>query len=112
MTPSLELALAFHQAVLEDHDAVSATITRLRELTQDADHAYYIDFACFMADLPLPHYRFGCPARGRPAFGVGMTFSPCRSHVLGGGVTGSGGIDRPLIRGMTTGHFRRPGGSS
>ncbi|MCX4404821.1 hypothetical protein OG840_25130 [Streptomyces sp. NBC_01764] len=54
MTPSLELALAFHQAVLEDHDAVSATITRLRELTQDGDHAYYIDFACFMADLPLP----------------------------------------------------------
>lgn len=34
-----------------------------------------------------------------------MTFSPCRSHGLGGGVTGSGGIDRPLIRGMTTGLF-------
>lgn len=33
-----------------------------------------------------------------------MTFSPCRSHGLGG-VTGSGGIDRPLIRGMTTGLF-------
>ncbi len=32
-----------------------------------------------------------------------MTFSPCRSHGLGGGITGSGGIDRPLIRGMTTG---------
>jgi transposase len=36
-----------------------------------------------------------------------MTFSPCRSHVLGGGVTGSGGIDRPLIRGMTTGFAGR-----
>ena len=34
-----------------------------------------------------------------------MTFSPCRTHGLGGGVTGSGGIDRPLIRGMTTGFF-------
>ncbi|MFJ9753253.1 transposase, partial [Streptomyces chartreusis] len=30
---------------------------------------------------PLP---FWLPATGRPAFGVGMTFSPCRSHVLGG----------------------------
>lgn len=49
-----------------------------------------------------PHYRFGCPAMGRPASGVGMTFSPCRTHGLGGGVTGSGGIGRPLIRGMTT----------
>ncbi len=33
-----------------------------------------------------------------------MTFSPCRTHGLGG-VTGSGGIDRPLIRGMTIGFF-------
>jgi hypothetical protein len=36
---------------------------------------------------PSPHYLFGSPARGRPAFGVGMTFSPCRSHVLGGVVS-------------------------
>lgn len=56
-------------------------------------------------DVRLPHYLLGGPAMGRPAFGVGMTVSPCRSHVLGGGVTGSGGIDRPLIRGMTTGFF-------
>ncbi len=34
-----------------------------------------------------------------------MTFSPCRTHGLGGGVIGSGGIDRPLIRGVTTGFF-------
>ncbi|MFD5661009.1 hypothetical protein ACFWHX_27650, partial [Streptomyces hirsutus] len=46
-----------------------------------------------------PHYLLGGPAMGRPAFGVGMTFSPCRTYGLGGGVTGSGGIDRPLIRG-------------
>jgi hypothetical protein len=53
--------------------------------------------------MTLPHYLLGGPAMGRPAFGVGMTFSPCRTHGLGGGVTDSGGIDRPLIRGMTTG---------
>ncbi len=34
-----------------------------------------------------------------------MTTSPCRVHGLGGGVTGSEGTDRPLIRGMTTGSF-------
>ncbi|MEU7723875.1 hypothetical protein AB0B78_01235, partial [Streptomyces sp. NPDC040724] len=27
-------------------------------------------------DAGAPHYRFGCPAMGRPASGVGMTFSP------------------------------------
>ena len=36
-----------------------------------------------------------------------MTTSPCRVHGLGGGVTSSGGTDRPLIRGMTTGVFPR-----
>jgi hypothetical protein len=36
-----------------------------------------------------------------------MTESPCRVHGLGGGVTSSGGTDRPLIRGMTTGVFPR-----
>jgi hypothetical protein len=53
MTPTLELALAFHQAVLGDHDALTATISRLRELTRDGDYAYYVDIAHFMADLPL-----------------------------------------------------------
>lgn len=52
-----------------------------------------------------PHYLLGCPAMGRPASGVGMTFSLCRTHGLGGGATGSGGIERPLIGGMTTGFF-------
>lgn len=54
MTPTLELALAFHQAVLDDHDDISATITRLREQNQNGDYAYYIDIASFMADLPQP----------------------------------------------------------
>lgn len=34
-----------------------------------------------------------------------MTFSPCRTYGPAGGVTSSEGIDRPLIRGMTTGLF-------
>jgi len=50
-----------------------------------------------------PHYRLRSPATGLPAFGVGMTTSPCRVHGPGGGVTSSEGTDRPLIRGMTTG---------
>lgn len=54
MTPTLELAAAFHQAVLDDRDAISATIARLREQTQGGDYAYYVDIVSFMADLPLP----------------------------------------------------------
>ena len=52
-----------------------------------------------------PRYLLRGPAMGLPASGPGMTFSPCRTHDPGGGVTGPGGIDRPLIRGMTTGFF-------
>lgn len=54
MTPTLELAAAFHQAVLEDRDALTNSISRLRELTQDGDYSYYTDIAHFMAGLPLP----------------------------------------------------------
>ncbi|MFC9916651.1 hypothetical protein [Streptomyces sp. NPDC127197] len=54
MTPTLELAAAFHQAVLDDRDALTTTIARLRELTQGGDYAYYTAIAHFMADLPLP----------------------------------------------------------
>jgi hypothetical protein len=54
MSPTLELAVAFHQAVLGDHDALVATISRLRELTRNGDYACYVDIACFMADLPQP----------------------------------------------------------
>ncbi|MGW2651813.1 hypothetical protein ACWC2T_44875 [Streptomyces sp. NPDC001393] len=54
MTPTLELAAAFHQAVLDDHDALAATLSRLREQTQNGDYAYYIDIVSFMAGLPLP----------------------------------------------------------
>ncbi|MFB8183235.1 ATP/GTP-binding protein [Streptomyces sp. NPDC055966] len=54
MTPTLELAAAFHQAVLDETDAHAATLTRLREQTQNGDYAYYVDIASFMAGLPLP----------------------------------------------------------
>ncbi|WP_314223579.1 ATP/GTP-binding protein [Streptomyces zaehneri] len=54
MTPTLDVAVAFHQAVLDDHDALTATIARLSEQTSDGTYAYYTDIAHFMADLPLP----------------------------------------------------------
>ncbi|MFE2693732.1 ATP/GTP-binding protein [Streptomyces mirabilis] len=54
MTPTLEVAVAFHQAVLDDHEALNATIARLREQTSDGTYAYYTDITHFMADLPLP----------------------------------------------------------
>ncbi|MFB8137217.1 ATP/GTP-binding protein [Streptomyces mirabilis] len=52
LTPAIELACAFHQAVLDDHTALHATLTRLREHTSDEDHAYFVDIAQFMADVP------------------------------------------------------------
>ncbi|MFG2365039.1 DUF4158 domain-containing protein [Streptomyces mirabilis] len=53
LTPAIELAGAFHHAVLDDHIALNATLTRLREQTSDEDHAYFVDIAHFMAGLPL-----------------------------------------------------------
>ncbi|GAA0357397.1 ATP/GTP-binding protein [Streptomyces turgidiscabies] len=53
-TPTLELAVAFHQAVLDDHEALTGTIARLREQTSDGAYAYYTDIAHFMADRQLP----------------------------------------------------------
>ncbi|MER5474327.1 ATP/GTP-binding protein [Streptomyces sp. NPDC002685] len=52
LTPAIELACAFHQAVLDDRTALHATLARLRELTSDEDHAYFVDIAQFMADVP------------------------------------------------------------
>ncbi|MFB8441214.1 ATP/GTP-binding protein [Streptomyces niveus] len=52
--PTLDVAVAFHQAVLDDHEALGATIARLREQTSDGAYAYYTDIAHFMADLQLP----------------------------------------------------------
>lgn len=77
---------------------IEERVGRLDVLVNNACPGYVAtDLNGFSGTQSPPHYRFGCPAMGRPASGVGMTFSPCRSHGLGGGVTGSGGIDRPLI---------------
>lgn len=54
MTPTLELAAAFHQAVLDNQNALTATVSRLRELASNGDFTYYTDIAHFMAGLPLP----------------------------------------------------------
>ncbi|MGW7260492.1 ATP/GTP-binding protein [Streptomyces sp. NPDC054834] len=51
--PILELALTFHHAVRGDDEKITGSITRLRELTQSGDYAYYADIAHFMAGLPL-----------------------------------------------------------
>ncbi|MFC8015448.1 hypothetical protein [Streptomyces cinereoruber] len=50
----LELALAFHHAVLGERDKVRAVIDRLRELSRTGDYAYYADIAHYMGGLPLP----------------------------------------------------------
>ncbi|MEU6895919.1 hypothetical protein ABZ934_30000 [Streptomyces sp. NPDC046557] len=49
----LELALAFHHAVLGEHDKVRAVIDRLRELARAGDYGYYADIAHYMGGLPL-----------------------------------------------------------
>ncbi|MGW6360844.1 hypothetical protein ACWFR5_38165 [Streptomyces sp. NPDC055092] len=55
-TPTLYVAHAFHQAVLDDQDALAATIERLREQTRGGAYAYYVDIAHFMAALPRPQH--------------------------------------------------------
>ncbi|WP_282688919.1 MULTISPECIES: ATP/GTP-binding protein [unclassified Streptomyces] len=52
----LHLALCFHHAVLDAQDVLVDTITRLRELTQSGDYAYYVEIAYFMAGLPFPEH--------------------------------------------------------
>ncbi|MFD6823350.1 hypothetical protein ACFWC5_23660 [Streptomyces sp. NPDC060085] len=54
MTPTLELAVAFYQAVCNDRDALDATIGRLRQQTSDGTFAYYTDIAYFMANHTVP----------------------------------------------------------
>ncbi|MGW6145053.1 hypothetical protein [Streptomyces sp. NPDC055140] len=49
----LELAHAFLHAIRDDQDGVASRISRLRELTREGYHAYYVDIAHFMADLAL-----------------------------------------------------------
>jgi hypothetical protein len=51
-TAILELVVCFHHAVLGDDHGITATITRLRDLTAVGDYAYYTDIAAFMSDRP------------------------------------------------------------
>ncbi|MFF1405105.1 ATP/GTP-binding protein [Streptomyces sp. NPDC058294] len=50
----LELALAFHHAVLGEQDKVRAVIDRLHELARTGDYAYYADIVHYMGGLALP----------------------------------------------------------
>ncbi|MFC5724148.1 ATP/GTP-binding protein [Streptomyces gamaensis] len=52
--PLLELACAFHHAVLGAHQDLTATVARLHELSAGGGYAYYADIALFMGNLPLP----------------------------------------------------------
>ncbi|MFD9795510.1 ATP/GTP-binding protein [Streptomyces sp. NPDC059070] len=54
LTRFVELALAFHHAVRGAEEDLDATITRLQELTDAGDYAYFTDLARFMGGLPLP----------------------------------------------------------
>ncbi|MFH9663527.1 hypothetical protein ACH4NF_35240 [Streptomyces sp. NPDC017248] len=51
---ALELVLAFHHAVLGDHDKGRTAVDRLRDIARSGDYAYYADIAHFMAGQPLP----------------------------------------------------------
>nr|WP_308426844.1 ATP/GTP-binding protein [Streptomyces xantholiticus] len=52
----LQLALCFHHAVLDNQDDLTTAITRLRELTQSGDYAYYVEIAHFMVGRPFPEH--------------------------------------------------------
>ncbi|MEV6500799.1 ATP/GTP-binding protein [Streptomyces prunicolor] len=53
LLPLLELAVCFHHAVRGDEGLLAAATHRLRLLTNDGDHAYLADIACFMGDRPI-----------------------------------------------------------
>lgn len=100
---------AVADAVVLSESATTRLVTRLEDRGLIARYLCPTDRRGFRTDVSEagltllaeapPHYRLRSPATGLPAFGVGMTTSPCRVHGLGGGVTSSGGTDRPLIRG-------------
>ncbi|MFE6869578.1 ATP/GTP-binding protein [Kitasatospora sp. NPDC057692] len=54
LIPLLETALAFHHALRDAGDDLTAAISRLADATTSGDFAYYADIAHFMADRPLP----------------------------------------------------------
>ncbi|MER7050109.1 ATP/GTP-binding protein [Streptomyces jumonjinensis] len=50
----LEIALAFHHAVRDEHQDLADLIDRLHTLTAGGDFAYFTDIAAAMGDLPRP----------------------------------------------------------
>ncbi|MEV5982810.1 ATP/GTP-binding protein [Streptomyces sp. NPDC052114] len=54
LTGFLELALAFHHAIRDDHQNLTATLDQLHELTAGGDFAYFTDIAAAMGNLPHP----------------------------------------------------------
>ncbi|MFD7734561.1 ATP/GTP-binding protein [Kitasatospora phosalacinea] len=49
---AVELAFAFHYAVADDRHGTDDALARLREITAEGDHRYYLDIARAMADRP------------------------------------------------------------
>jgi hypothetical protein len=63
----------------------------LRALYERLDRLQYAAPAAETTAVVSPRYVLGGPARGPLASGPGMTGPPCRTHDLGGGVTGPEG---------------------
>ncbi|MGW1619938.1 ATP/GTP-binding protein [Streptomyces sp. NPDC002172] len=64
---ALDLTLAFHHAVRDDHEQAAATIARLRENTRGGDFAYYSDIAAFMTGAAPAHPSGARWVDGEPA---------------------------------------------
>nr|WP_161558438.1 hypothetical protein [Streptomyces antimycoticus] len=54
LTPLIHTAVAFHHAVRDAPDDLTATIDHLRETTATGDFAYYVGIATAMGGLPQP----------------------------------------------------------
>ncbi|WP_331726458.1 ATP/GTP-binding protein [Streptomyces uncialis] len=54
LTGLLEIALAFHHAVRDEHQDLTDLVDRLHTLTADGDFAYFTDVAAAMGNLPHP----------------------------------------------------------
>ncbi|GAA2265988.1 hypothetical protein GCM10010232_67840 [Streptomyces amakusaensis] len=54
LTRVLEIALAFHHAVRDEHQDLNETLDRLHALTGNGDFAYFTDIAAAMGNLPHP----------------------------------------------------------
>ena len=54
LEPTLDIAIAFHHAVLGAQQELDAVTDRLREATATGGYASYADIANYLADLPTP----------------------------------------------------------